>query len=206
MAAEHPIADPEPRGAEASVRPRMGFASWAWLFVVVAIGVVQLLRRQWGDAAVFGAAAVLLAVDAAGLVRLGARARPVGTRTLLIAAAVAVVPLVLLPRHGASIAVPMVVVGLAAIAAVWPGGRRIPRPWPRPLRTLAVSWVVVWIAGCLWEVAEVLYGGVAPGGRAAHPALSDLLDPALDTVVGQTAFVVLWLAVGVFLVRRGSRR
>ncbi|MEN2738467.1 hypothetical protein ABCS02_11800 [Microbacterium sp. X-17] len=181
------------------------FATWAWLFILTTIGVVQLLRYQWGDAIIFGTAALVLGVDLA-LPHGRRRARRLRLPLLLATAAIAAIPLVLLPRHSVALAIPMIAVGALAILAAWPGGTRTRRPWSRPLRALAISWVAIWIAGCLWEIAEVTLGGIAPGGRSAYPALSDILNPVLDDVIGKAVFVVVWLAVGVFLVRRAVSR
>ncbi|GAA1997863.1 hypothetical protein [Microbacterium ulmi] len=183
--------------------------SWGargWLFVVVAIGLVQLLRRQWGDAIIFGVTAFALTADASGLLPLEGSWRRPRTRTVVIVGVVAAVPLVLLPRHGVAMAIAVMAIGVAAGAAAWPRHPSPVRPWSRGLRALAIWWGAVWIAGCLWELAEVLRGAQLPGGRAAYPALSDLLNPAVDTVAGKIVFVVCWLAVGGFLVRRGGGR
>ena len=39
-------------------------------------------------------------------------------------------------------------------------------------------------------------------GRAVHPALSDLLDPAVDTPIGRVLAVAAWVLGGLALLRR----
>jgi hypothetical protein len=51
-----------------------------------------------------------------------------------------------------------------------------------------------------------ILGTVSPGGRAAYPALSDLLNPLLDVPAARVVFVTVWLLGGVFLVRRATTR
>lgn len=74
--------------------------------------------------------------------------------------------------------------------------------WPVALRHLAWAWAAIWIAGGLWELAQVLL--VNLGLDPAIP-LSDLLEPALENRVGQGVFVLLWVLGGVYLLRRGRQ-
>lgn len=75
--------------------------------------------------------------------------------------------------------------------------------WPVALRHLAWAWAAIWIAGGLWELAQVLL--VDLGLDPAAIPLSDLLEPALETRVGQGVFVLLWVLGGVYLLRRGRQ-
>ncbi|NYE18553.1 hypothetical protein [Microbacterium immunditiarum] len=195
-----------PETARAYV-PRPTRGAFAWLGILLAIAVVQLARGQWGDAAVFAVAGSLVVAESTGLlVMLERLVRP---RTLAVAAgAVAAgVVLMLAPRHSVAAGAAMIGVGVAAAIAAWAPARseqRRPRAWPSATRRLAWSWAAVWLIACLWEVAQVTLGGSTPGGRAAHPALSDIVNPLLDVPLGKGAFVVVWLALGVFLIRRGT--
>lgn len=200
--AMHPVGD-----AEAWHRARtLGWDAWGWLFVMTAIGVVQLVRQQWGDALIFGVTAATLAADASGLLRLEGTARRPSPRTLLVIGGVLAVPLLVLPRHSVAMAVVVLGIGIASVTAAWPGRATAVGPWSRALRGLAISWAVIWIAAGLWELSQVLLGTYLEGGRTAFPALSDLVDPLLDDLPGRIVFVAGWLAAGVFLLRRGERR
>lgn len=97
-----------------------------WLFVLLAIGVVQIVRRQWFDAAVFFAASAGVAV----LAGRGGRTPRAGGMSLLALAAVAAVLgaiLCFLPRHGAVMQAGVVVAGVAAVALAVTG-RAVGRP------------------------------------------------------------------------------
>jgi hypothetical protein len=52
---------------------------------------------------------------------------------------------------------------------------------------------------CLWEALAFVLSVTMPGGSDAHPTISVLLDPALETLVGRIVFVGLWLAAGAAL-------
>lgn len=197
-----------PEVAPAGGRRRLTWGGAAWLFVLVATGIVQIIRRQWIDTAIFGAAALLLAADAAGLFPGGRpRARP-RLRVLLGAAAVCLVVLSLAPRHGVLATVTMLAIGVGAVVVAWPplSEPRPPSRWPRPLRRLGIAWAVIWIIACIWELIEFILGGLGPQERVMFPALSDLLDPIVTPGLGQAVFAAGWLAIGIFLVVRGGRR
>jgi hypothetical protein len=55
----------------------------------------------------------------------------------------------------------------------------------------------------VWELGEFVATRIAPHKTA--DSLSDIANPALSTTVGQAVFVAGWLAVGVWLLRRGRR-
>lgn len=189
-------------------RRRPTRAALAWLAVILLIGVVQLGRGQWADAALFGAAAAVVLVSALS--------EPVrsrwGPRPALLPVAVgAVVPAAVLsvtPRHSLWAGVTVAAVGVAAAALAWaPSGRGgSGGGWTPALRRLAWSWAIIVIVAALWELLQVTLGRILPGGRASYPALSDLLDPLVSPPVGQTLFALGWIALGVFLTRRGRRR
>ncbi len=194
---------------EANGRRRMSRGALAWLGIVAAIGVVQLFRRQWGDAAIFGGAAALIAAEALGMLRLGDRLRRPPRVALLVAGTIAAIVLTIVPRHSVWAGLVVALLGAAAVGAAWAPPREsqhTERPWPPALRRLGWAWAAVVVAACLWELTQVTLGGTTPGGRRTHPALSDLLDPLVGAPFGQAVFAVCWLAMGLLLVTRGARR
>ena len=204
------VGDPkdDPHVAPAQVRRRLTWGGAAWLFVLVATGIVQIVRRQWIDAAIFGAAALLLTADAAGLFPVGRPRTLPRMRVLLGAAAACLIVLSLAPRHGVLAAVTMLAIGVGAVIVAWPpiSDPRPPSPWPRALRRLGIAWAVIWIVGCIWELIEFILGGLSPQARVMFPALSDMLDPIVTPGLGQAVFAAAWLAIGIFLVMRRRRR
>jgi hypothetical protein len=61
----------------------------------------------------------------------------------------------------------------------------------------ATVWIVLFIVGCLGELALFLWGN-----DAAHPTLSILGDPVLASYPGRVAGYTLWLGAGAWLASR----
>ena len=64
-------------------------------------------------------------------------------------------------------------------------------------RRHVAPWVLLGVLLAAWEVA-----GLAWGNDAAHPTLSLLLDPVLDTYPGRLGGWLVWLGAGRWLVTR----
>jgi len=183
-----------------------------WFLILVLIAAVQVIRGQPFDAVLFGVGAVAIAVDAlAGLpARATAPALPL-TAVIVVAAALAVV-LVLAPRHGVIEGIAVAVVGLVAVPLAW---LRRPGEAPRPedsaavrrlrVRRAAVGWAFVVVLACLAELYSFLVGRVTPASQDPPPAISALLDPALEGWPGRILFVVGWLALGGLLLKLWRR-
>lgn len=178
-----------------------------WVFVLTAIAVVQVIRAQAFDAAVFFVASAGVSLDAAILPRFTAR-HTVPLRRLVGWALVAGLAIALLARHGTFMRVVIVLVGVAAVTAGWAGwavrSPLAPVALTLGIRRLAVAWAVIMIIGCLWELFQFLMGLAQPHG--SWFALSDLLNPIVGTWPGKAAFTAAWLACGVWLLRRGGDR
>ncbi len=74
--------------------------------------------------------------------------------------------------------------------------RVLPRRTACPRRSV-LPWVVLALLLVAWELAAVLWGN-----DSAHPTLSLLLDPVLDTYPGRLVGYLAWLTVGRWLATR----
>jgi len=187
---------------------RVGWPVWCWLFVLVAIGVVQIVRLQWFDAAVFFVTTFGAGVIARRQAAAGAPAHTVSLLLLSTVSAVLAAVLCLLPRHSAAMQAIVIATGAVAVWLAVPN-RAVAHP-DRPtgfgpgIRRLTLAWAVIVIIGCVWELVQFVLGLLHPD--AAWFALSDLLNPLAATVPGKIVIVVAWLASGMWLLRRGGRR
>ena len=193
-------------------------AQSVWIVIMVLTGSFQFNRGAIADGIVFVGLAVALVADALRwLPPVRTREWILPRRALLLALAVAAVVLALTPRHGLADGVVLAVSGILALVVTWPDHPRganpqeakrqqPPTPWTKRMTRSAILWSSVGVAACLWELTMYLLGTFQPAGRNDFPALSDLLDPLLQSPVARILFVAAWLLGGVALSRRGRTR
>ena len=205
---------PEPA---ASAPVRSALRSAPWIAIVTLTAAVQFVRAAPVDGVVFAVVAAALLADALGIVPRVAPIGQPGIVPVLTGALAAALLLALSRRHGVVDGIVLVGVGAAAFVAGWTGVRpgappsrektRGPRPGDAAaVRRSAILWAAVGVATCAWELTSFVLGRVAPEQKAQHPAISDLLDPALDQFRFRALFVVGWIALGIALLGRGGRR
>ena len=198
------------------------FAAAAVLVLADAVGLLARLRlppsvRRLREPIVLGLAAV------AGVVLLLAPRHGAAAGTTLVLIGVLVLPVAWLgPGAGAGAdgATPRGAAGATGrgdgaetapagvgLAGVPGAGTGPGTAWTARMRRAAIAWSSVVVAACLLELGSFLIGRAAPEEvRQSHPAVSELLDPALETTGGRAAFLVVWLALGVLLVLSGMPR
>jgi hypothetical protein len=177
-----------------------------WIGILVIIGTVQLIRDAPVDSIIFAVVAVLIVLDAVGVLPqppaipasfVGARDRRERSPRWLACA----------PRHG-----------LLAGVVVSRGRHRSGRDRLVASRRLGTPrqahgaccaarlWASVTVVLCLWELSSFLLGPGNRGHKNAHPAVSDLLDPAIDSWPGRIVFVAVWVAAMAGFVRAAQGR
>jgi hypothetical protein len=100
----------------------------------------------------------------------------------------------------------------STISVVGPGAAGVAVAWRRPTHQATeplgldpwgtLSWVAVFLALALWELAALLLQPSLTTPSPAHPTISTLLDPALASHLGRSITLLLWLAFGWLLVER----
>ncbi|GAA3738730.1 hypothetical protein GCM10022239_12870 [Leifsonia bigeumensis] len=196
--------------ADRATRQRLALRRLArpWTIILVITGLFQLFRGAPVDGAFFLAVAAVLLADEFGLVALPAVGLPsgrAGRSALAGVAAVLGTLMVLAPRHGLVEGLIVSGIGLTVLLFAWPDPRSTDAA-PTPLRRAGILWAIIAVAICLIEVTSFLLGLPSEAAQFAHPSISLLLDPALDTIEGRVVFTALWLVVGIALLRRGTRR
>jgi hypothetical protein len=174
-----------------------------WVAIPLIIAGVQVVRGEAFDAILFAVVAVLLALDLLGVLpeppALSLPLAPAIAAGVLVTGALA-----LAPRHGVVAGLIVAAVGVAGAVVAWTPTRPAGAAGAR-LRRGAVLWAGVAVALCLWELSSFLLGRGTEAAKLAHPAVSDLLDPALDDWPGRLVFAALWVAAGIGLLRAGRR-
>lgn len=205
---------PETGVAAARELRRAGPELWAdaaWVAILLAAGSFQIGRGAPVEGIPFVGAALALAGDRLGWLGRadGPIARPEAPRWLVWGAVIAGAAVVgVTPEFGWQAGALVGLAGLAAVVPTWkrrePGYLFGEHAEPG-IRHAAIWWAGVAVALCLWELASFFAG--LPSARAdwEHPALSDLLRPALDFAPVRAVLFAGWVAAGWALVRRGWR-
>lgn len=192
-----------------STRRALRLTVAAWILILVLTGAFQFYRNAIPDGTVFLVMAAALIVAQIPALRRFSEYRWQPRRVIVvIALAVAAAVLVLTPRHGFADGLVIIGSGILVFIVAWPNPPTdddADTSWTPRLRRSAIAWAILGIVFCLWELS-MYFLGLGQTGRLQYPALSDLLDPALDNPFERAIFVLLWLAAGVALARRGRTK
>lgn len=209
--AEEAAGSPIDAGAAVDEPPRRRLLpALPWIAIVAITAVVQFVRAAPLDGLVFGVVGAALLLDALHLVPQVPRLTRPAMLPTIVGAVAAGALLALTPRHGVVDGIVLAGLGAAVLPFAWSGVRsRTGAPEqraadPRALRRTAIAWAVTGVATCAWELTSWVLGRVLPPDAALqHPAISDLLDPALDQLWFRAVFVAAWVALGLALATRG---
>ena len=96
------------------------------------------------------------------------------------------------------------IIGLGTIVVLigWHGPLRARPDGGRLPLAGTLAWIVVLVAGCLWELAALLQQPSITTDSYSHPTISTLTDPMLATSPGRSIVLLGWLALGWYLVER----
>ncbi len=92
--------------------------------------------------------------------------------------------------------------GTIVVAIGWHGPLRDRPAGGRLPVAGTLAWVVVLVAGCLWELGALLQQPSLTTDSYAHPTISTLTDPVLATAPGRSVLLLAWLALGWYLAER----
>ncbi len=96
--------------------------------------------------------------------------------------------------------------GAAVVAWGWEApADEAPSSPPKLPRRGALAWAAVFVAGGLWELTALLMQPTLTTDSYTHPTISVLSDPVLATHGGRAIVLLVWLAGGWYLIRRGTR-
>jgi hypothetical protein len=105
-------------------------------------------------------------------------------------------------RYSWPATVAVVIPAATVLGLAWRGPLHA-RPTPGRVHPAGVlAWASVFVAIALWELTQLLLQPSLTTDSHAHPTLSVLTDPLLATHPGRSAALLLWVALGGFLVRR----
>ena len=96
----------------------------------------------------------------------------------------------------------IIVLGTIVVVIGWHGPLRDRPAGGRLPVAGTLAWVVVLVAGCLWELGALLQQPSLTTDSYSHPTISTLTDPVLATFPGRSLVLLAWLALGWYLVER----
>jgi hypothetical protein len=177
---------------------------WVWFFAVTA--AFQVFRGSFGDTVIFGLGGALVAVAATSALNRDFLSREQVRLTASLPVAIGLaLALSLLPRHTGLHAAIFIAILPLVIALVWhrdSGEKTKPNEAEKRARTL---WAALCVGLCVWELGANIFGQLN-NTLTEYPTLSVLIDPSLDTTLGQGLFVTLWLVAGWAFLRLGLRK
>ncbi|MFB3739787.1 MAG: hypothetical protein ACE14W_12605 [Candidatus Velamenicoccus archaeovorus] len=184
--------------------------------VVVVLALAGIADVVTGDPAMHGIALVAVAavlirdgvrrgVRSAPVEPVAARSRPRFRFTPAVVAGGALYAVLVgwFGRFSWPLTVGVAVPGALAVAAAWrtPAG-----PAPTPLDPVGkAAWLAVFLSLAAWEVQALLQQPSITTSSWDHPTLSTLMDPILAGHLGRSATMIVWLALGGYLLRLVDR-
>jgi len=175
------------------------------LMLLVAVGLAwDAGRRALRHSDIPGAARAAGAAGAAGAPasRAGGRRRVILASALLAGGAAYAGVVGSFSRYSWPATAGIIGLGTIVVVIGWHGPLRARPDGGRLPLAGTLAWIVVLVAGCLWELASLLQQPSLTTDSYSHPTISTLTDPLLASSPGRSIVLLGWLALGWYLVER----
>ena len=179
---------------------RLGFKNlWFWLFLTTTL--FQIFRGSIVDTIIFGLGTLMVFLSAANLLNHIHLTKPHAHKyEIYTTVFVIVVALSVVPRHGELHTIVVLAVLPLALRYAWYSDRGPKDKGDIRIKRASQIWAAASVGILLWEFAANILGQLDKS-LYSFPAISVLVDPLLDNLVGQAIFVALWLAAGIGFLR-----
>ncbi|MEO0061117.1 MAG: hypothetical protein RL343_735 [Actinomycetota bacterium] len=178
-----------------------------WLPVFVFVVAFHLNRGSIGDAIIFGLGSLILIADWKRWIPWHMPERPkVSGWVIALALGVSFVILLTTERNGWQDVVLLITLAPIALVMVY---YRDHGPKPSSTRVMARTkwiWMTLALSMAVAELFAYIFAAVYKDDRS-FPTVSVLVNPVLESPIGRSVFLVLWMLIGVGLlqVRKGRR-
>lgn len=195
--------------AENSAKPRVArepklrhLSLWIWAFLTN-LGL-QVFRGSLGDTIIFSLFCVLLIAASFTKTNLEWLSR-MRFRYVIELCFVIGALLIITPWHSGLMAALFILLFLLILVLIWTREHTERAPRDSRIKRAEVLWVIWAVGLSLWEFAANLLG-IFNNNLYEFPTISILVDPMLDSWGGQAAYVCIWMAAGLGLLRMVRQR
>lgn len=173
-------------------------SNWTYIFLIT-FGV-QLFRRQYSDAIIFGiATTVLLIQPIQKLHNFSLPRLKLDKRTLWFLVSFLGLTFAYIPRHHRLLAILFIALGLFLFLVLW----NFQDSYKRLSRlefSSSIFWSITAIALSLWETMALVIARLKDN-NSAYPTISELVVPVLSNPIPRLQFIALWILIGWLVIR-----
>lgn len=179
---------------------KLGFRNlWFWLFLTTT--VFQVFRGSLIDTIIFGSGTLMVFLSAANLLNHVHLEKPHAHKyAIYTTVLVIVLALSLVPRHTPLQSIIVLAILPLALRFAWYSDVGPKDKADRRIKRAQMVWAAGGVGLLLWEFAANIFGQLDKSLQS-FPTISVLVDPMLDNIVGQAAFAVIWLIIGISFLR-----
>ena len=180
------------------------FKNWVsrlnpWLPYILVTFVFQIIRGSVVDSVIFGIASLLLIADWKRLIPWELPEKPKYKAWMVVAGMVAsALVLFFSPRASLADIVLLIVIAPVVVTLVYYRDHgTVPKDSPAMKRSVR-AWMLVMVSMAVFEMFAFIWTS-AYRNEKAFPTISFLVGPILDNNIGRTFFLVIWMAIGAYL-------
>lgn len=183
--------------------PKLHRASlWIWAFLINL--ALQIFRGSWSDTIIFSIFTIAL-IYASRTKRNVALLHEAKFPWIVESALALGFLLLVIPWHTSILIWLFAVLIIVVCVLVWSREHTERMPRTKRMKRAEFTWVVLAVLLAIWEFgANIL--GIQNNTLYEYPTISILVVPMLDSIFGKVTFVVLWLAMGLGLLRLVRQR
>lgn len=175
-----------------------------WTLMFAFTSGMQIFRRAYPDAIIYGAFALLLALESSGLLkRWRFRGVHVNDGAPIFTAIFAGIFIYFSHRQAGNLLVFFIAFGFLLFLVLWRHGDEHEKLSPRQFSN-AVYWAILGVALGLWELLAMVFSTLAHDD--IFPTLSVIFVPRIDQPVVKLQFIILWLGFGLYFFEKWRRR
>jgi hypothetical protein len=176
-----------------------------WVAAFALTAALQIFRGALSDTIIFVSGGILILISTNLLAKLSLpSARLTSGMNLDWAGMILLFALGFTPRHTFfNLGIFVLLLPLVLFMS-WGTHSEPRRELTRRDRVTRRAWTTWAVAMCLWEFGANIAGQISKKPDA-FPTISVLVDPLLKLELGQAGFVVVWLLVGYYLLKAGTK-